>query len=233
MITDARLAADIASGAGALLLDIRTAGLGSADGRELGRRGDVAADAFILGKLSAERPGDAILSEESADDRSRLESSRVWIIDRSTVPRSTDCPGTRTGPCTSRCGNAVGGASRRQRSRNRRWAPCMPVTTTAMRCIPNNSRHDHGSSCPPAGRLPSSTPSRRRSAPRSPPWVRPERRRWRCSAETWTPTSTRAVSGNGTRPHPSASPRPRACTAHGSTEPRWTTTNPTRTCPTS
>ena len=81
MITDARLAADIASGAGALLLDIRTAGLGSADGRELGRRGDVAADAFILGKLSAERPDDAILSEESADDRSRLESSRVWIID--------------------------------------------------------------------------------------------------------------------------------------------------------
>ncbi|WP_072688204.1 3'(2'),5'-bisphosphate nucleotidase CysQ [Rhodococcus marinonascens] len=80
MITDARLAADIASGAGALLLDIRAAGLGS-DGRELGRRGDVAADAYILGKLFAERPEDAILSEESTDDRSRLESSRVWIID--------------------------------------------------------------------------------------------------------------------------------------------------------
>ncbi|MHA4850829.1 MULTISPECIES: 3'(2'),5'-bisphosphate nucleotidase CysQ [unclassified Rhodococcus (in: high G+C Gram-positive bacteria)] len=81
MTSDARLAADIASGAGALLLDIRAAGLGSADGRELGRRGDVAADAFIAGKLAAERPGDSILSEESADDRSRLDSDRVWIID--------------------------------------------------------------------------------------------------------------------------------------------------------
>ncbi|MFZ2172659.1 MAG: 3'(2'),5'-bisphosphate nucleotidase CysQ [Rhodococcus sp. (in: high G+C Gram-positive bacteria)] len=81
MITDARLAAACAGGAGDLLLEIRAAGLGIADARELGRRGDVAANAFIVGKLSTERPGDVILSEESAEDRSRLDAERVWIID--------------------------------------------------------------------------------------------------------------------------------------------------------
>jgi 3'(2'), 5'-bisphosphate nucleotidase len=31
--------------------------------------------------LAAERPGDAVLSEEGADDRVRLTSERVWIVD--------------------------------------------------------------------------------------------------------------------------------------------------------
>lgn len=80
--TDAELAADLAQGAGTILLGIRADGFGAGEeGRELGRRGDIAADAYILRRLAESRPGDAILSEESADDRTRLEASRVWIID--------------------------------------------------------------------------------------------------------------------------------------------------------
>lgn len=79
--TDAELAAQLAEVAGAILLEIRAEGLGIVDGRELGRRGDKAADAYILDRLAELRPDDAVLSEESADDRTRLEASRVWIID--------------------------------------------------------------------------------------------------------------------------------------------------------
>ncbi|TSD46361.1 3'(2'),5'-bisphosphate nucleotidase CysQ [Rhodococcus sp. KBS0724] len=78
---DAELAAELAEAAGAILLGIRAEGLGVSDGRELGRRGDKAADVYILEQLAKTRPGDAVLSEESADDRTRLEASRVWIID--------------------------------------------------------------------------------------------------------------------------------------------------------
>lgn len=78
---DARLAAHLADEAGKILLGIRADGLGVTDGRQLGRQGDTAADAYILHRLAELRPGDAILSEESADDRTRLEASRVWIID--------------------------------------------------------------------------------------------------------------------------------------------------------
>ncbi|EUA89245.1 3'-phosphoadenosine 5'-phosphate phosphatase [Mycobacterium ulcerans str. Harvey] len=34
-----------------------------------------------MDKLAAERPGDAVLSEEGADDPVRLRSERVWIVD--------------------------------------------------------------------------------------------------------------------------------------------------------
>lgn len=78
---DAELAKQLAEAAGAILLGIRAEGLGAGDGRELGRRGDKAADVFILDQLAEARPGDAVLSEESADDRTRLEASRVWIVD--------------------------------------------------------------------------------------------------------------------------------------------------------
>lgn len=51
------------------------------DARELGRRGDAGSNALLLRLLSEYRPGDAVLSEESADDPARLEASRVWIVD--------------------------------------------------------------------------------------------------------------------------------------------------------
>ncbi len=42
---------------------------------------DHAANAVIVGGLRAAFPKDAILSEESRDDRSRLSADRVWVVD--------------------------------------------------------------------------------------------------------------------------------------------------------
>jgi 3'(2'), 5'-bisphosphate nucleotidase len=75
-MTDEELARDIARDAGELLLRIAEGG-----GEALGARGDREANALILARLAEARPGDAILSEEAADDRSRCERSRVWIVD--------------------------------------------------------------------------------------------------------------------------------------------------------
>jgi len=77
--SDARLAARLADQAGRLLLRLRSeSGL---EGRELGKRGDADSNALLLAELAAARPGDAVLSEESADSPERLSADRVWIID--------------------------------------------------------------------------------------------------------------------------------------------------------
>ncbi|WP_375483175.1 3'(2'),5'-bisphosphate nucleotidase CysQ [uncultured Jatrophihabitans sp.] len=77
--TDARLAARLAERAGALLLDLqRTSSL---TGKELGDAGDRQSNEWLLRELAAERRGDAVLSEESADSPARLSADRVWIID--------------------------------------------------------------------------------------------------------------------------------------------------------
>lgn len=73
-LSDVELARIIATEAGELLLRIQSECAG-------GDRGDREANALILERLRAARPDDAILSEESADDDSRLDRSRVWIID--------------------------------------------------------------------------------------------------------------------------------------------------------
>lgn len=78
-MTDADLAAELAEEAGRLLLALR--GPGCPEGRALGDAGDRNADDLILAGLRAARPEDAILSEESADDLSRLQARRVWIVD--------------------------------------------------------------------------------------------------------------------------------------------------------
>lgn len=80
MNPDARLAAELAEAAGTLLLEVRGAG-DHHDPADLGRRGDRASNSFLLDLLAAERPHDAVLSEESEDNRLRLEAGRVWIID--------------------------------------------------------------------------------------------------------------------------------------------------------
>jgi 3'(2'), 5'-bisphosphate nucleotidase len=71
---DARLAEELAERAGALLLQLRAAG---ADGKT----GDAESDAFLLAELTARRPGDAVLSEESPDPPARHTAERVWIVD--------------------------------------------------------------------------------------------------------------------------------------------------------
>ena len=79
-VTDDRaLAGYLATAAGELLLDVR-ANSGLA-GKELGRAGDLRSNDFLLERLRAQRPDDAVLSEESADDKSRLSAPRVWIVD--------------------------------------------------------------------------------------------------------------------------------------------------------
>lgn len=76
-MTDAELAAAIAREAGALLLGVQR----RMSGKEAGAEGDRAANALILERLAAARPHDAVLSEERKCDGSRVETSRVWIVD--------------------------------------------------------------------------------------------------------------------------------------------------------
>jgi len=76
--TDAALAASIASEAGELLLALRAQ---MADPAERKAEGDARANVLILDRLHEHRPTDAIMSEESADDLTRLGRERVWIVD--------------------------------------------------------------------------------------------------------------------------------------------------------
>lgn len=79
-LTDAELAAELAEEAGRLLLTVREQ-VGHDFPYELGDAGDIRANAMLLKRLQAERPGDAVLSEEAHDDLKRLQADRVWIID--------------------------------------------------------------------------------------------------------------------------------------------------------
>lgn len=88
---DARLAAQLAERAGALLLRLRAdAGL---SGRELGKEGDAQSNALLLTELAEQRPDDAVLSEESVDSGDRLTADRVWIIDPLDGTREYGMPG--------------------------------------------------------------------------------------------------------------------------------------------
>jgi 3'(2'), 5'-bisphosphate nucleotidase len=78
-MTDEELAARLAEGAGRLLMELRESRF--LEGAALGRVGDQVANAYLLTSLREWRPNDPILSEESPDDRERLASERVWIID--------------------------------------------------------------------------------------------------------------------------------------------------------
>jgi 3'(2'), 5'-bisphosphate nucleotidase len=75
---DHALAAWLATTAGERLLEVRREGL---VGRELKDAGDRAAHELLVELLAAHRPEDAVLSEEAADDKRRLGSRRVWIVD--------------------------------------------------------------------------------------------------------------------------------------------------------
>lgn len=78
-LDDAGLARHIATTAGQLLLTLQKSGLFA--GKALGKAGDRTANAFILEALQANRPDDAVLSEEEKDSAARLSSRRVWIVD--------------------------------------------------------------------------------------------------------------------------------------------------------
>jgi 3'(2'), 5'-bisphosphate nucleotidase len=78
VLTDVEVAERAARAAADVLLELRVGGL---TGRPLGDAGDAAAQRAILTVLTAERPDDAVLSEEAADDTRRLTAGRVWIVD--------------------------------------------------------------------------------------------------------------------------------------------------------
>ena len=76
---DAELAVELARYAGQILKTVRSSGL--IHGKALGKAGDATANQFLINALRQQRPEDGLLSEESTDDKSRLDKSRVWIID--------------------------------------------------------------------------------------------------------------------------------------------------------
>ena len=79
---DHRDAARIATEAGQLLLEIRKQlDRPDADVRAIRAQGDNDSNRQILAALTDTHPDDPILSEESIDDRRRLESDRAWIVD--------------------------------------------------------------------------------------------------------------------------------------------------------
>jgi 3'(2'), 5'-bisphosphate nucleotidase len=75
---DDRLAADLATEAGHLLLALRATG---GDPDALRKAGDRQSHEFLAAQLARLRPGDAVLSEEGRDDLARLSADRVWIVD--------------------------------------------------------------------------------------------------------------------------------------------------------
>jgi 3'(2'), 5'-bisphosphate nucleotidase len=79
-VTDHDVAARLATEAGKLLLDVR-AELADASAAERKAVGDKRSHDFLMEALAAERPGDAVLSEEGADNPVRLTAERVWIVD--------------------------------------------------------------------------------------------------------------------------------------------------------
>ena len=86
---DAALAAGLAAAAGRLLVALRAEHVARAPGGVLDRdaaralrdAGDAASQAHLAAALAAARPGDAVLSEEAADDPARLDADRVWVVD--------------------------------------------------------------------------------------------------------------------------------------------------------
>ena len=80
MSSDAQLAAELATTAGRLLLDVRVE---LADAAPSVRKdaGDRRAHELLAAALARARPADALLSEEGVDDARRLSAERVWIVD--------------------------------------------------------------------------------------------------------------------------------------------------------
>ena len=75
---DHKLSAWTATVAGERLEQLRTQGL---EGRALKDAGDQLGHTILMQLLATYRPDDAVLSEEGKDDKARLRSNRVWIVD--------------------------------------------------------------------------------------------------------------------------------------------------------
>jgi 3'(2'), 5'-bisphosphate nucleotidase len=82
----------VAEEAGELLVALREE-IGFGDYYDLGDAGDRRANTLILQRLGEHRPHDAVLSEESPDDLSRVRADRVWIVDPVDGTREFSTPG--------------------------------------------------------------------------------------------------------------------------------------------
>jgi 3'(2'), 5'-bisphosphate nucleotidase len=89
-VLDDAVARDLAAAAGERLLALRAGWPASADpdpsaaraaADKLRHEGDQQSHEFLVAELHRLRPGDAVLSEEGADDKARLAADRVWIVD--------------------------------------------------------------------------------------------------------------------------------------------------------
>ena len=88
-MSDAELSRAVAQEAGQLLLALREDFFATRSAENIDKtvsdllrdQADRAAHLYILDKLSAARPHDAILSEEGKDNDDRLSAERVWIVD--------------------------------------------------------------------------------------------------------------------------------------------------------
>ncbi|OBI50565.1 3'(2'),5'-bisphosphate nucleotidase CysQ [Mycobacterium kyorinense] len=79
-MNDHELAGQLAGQAGELLLAVRDE-LSDATEGERKAAGDKRSHDFLMDALARERPEDAVLSEEGADNPVRLQARRVWIVD--------------------------------------------------------------------------------------------------------------------------------------------------------
>ncbi len=79
-VSDHELAGFLAGEAGQTLMALR-ASAGDLTPSELRDQGDRLSHLLLTAALARLRPDDAVLSEEGADDPSRVEAPRVWIID--------------------------------------------------------------------------------------------------------------------------------------------------------
>ncbi|MGH8973302.1 MAG: 3'(2'),5'-bisphosphate nucleotidase CysQ [Acidimicrobiia bacterium] len=79
---DHELAVDLAEEAGRLLMELRgQAAEQGLDQSQLKKEGDRSSHELLMRRLAEERPDDAVLSEEGADDEARLSAARTWIVD--------------------------------------------------------------------------------------------------------------------------------------------------------
>lgn len=78
---DHEIAAELATRAGNVLVDLRAKLAGSTDAKELKAEGDRRSHEMLVSALAALCPNDAVLSEEGRDNPARLAAPRVWVVD--------------------------------------------------------------------------------------------------------------------------------------------------------
>ncbi|MEZ5220117.1 MAG: 3'(2'),5'-bisphosphate nucleotidase CysQ [Ilumatobacteraceae bacterium] len=81
-VPDAHLAAQLATEAGHLLLQVREQLIAEgAHSWQIMDTGDIASHRYLVQALHDARPDDAVLSEEGTEDPRRFTADRVWIVD--------------------------------------------------------------------------------------------------------------------------------------------------------